>query len=131
MECFSATSETLDVFHCTMVSVISGAWAKMISKNVSKHEITVSLYSAKLNMMKDIVSMALADNNISHKERLLIKSEVDKYNEMKKSIRQKYQSVKIEVHKGPTQEDMKRIEKEIRKEIMKKLLNQGDKDVCL
>ena len=26
-----------------MVSVISGAWAKMISKNVSKHEITVSL----------------------------------------------------------------------------------------
>ena len=56
------------------------------------------------------------------------KSEVEKYHEMKKSIRQKYQSVKTEVQKGPTQEDIKRIEREIREireEIMKKLLKQG------
>ena len=72
---------------CAVVSVISGAWAKMISKNVSKHEITVSLCRAKLNTMKDIVSKALKNNKISHKEFLLIKSEVDKYHEMKKSIR--------------------------------------------
>ena len=39
-----------------VVSVISGGWAKMISKNVSKHEITVSLCRAKLNTIKDIVS---------------------------------------------------------------------------
>ena len=77
---------------CAVVSVISGAWAKMISKNVSKHEITVSLCRAKLNTMKDIVSNALADNKISHEEFLLIKSEVEIYLEIKKSIRQKYQS---------------------------------------
>ena len=34
---------------CAITSVISGAWAKMISKNVRKHEITVSLCRAKLN----------------------------------------------------------------------------------
>ena len=79
---------------CAVVSVISGAWAKMISKNVSKHEITVSLCRAKLNTMKDIVSKALADNKISHEEFLLIKSEVEKYHEMKRSIKQKYQSEK-------------------------------------
>ena len=53
---------------CAVVSVISGAWAKMISKNVSKHEITVSLCRAKLNTMKDIVSKALTDYKISHEE---------------------------------------------------------------
>ena len=63
---------------CAVVSVISRAWAKMISKNVSKHEITVSLCRAKLNTMKDIVSKAVADNKISHEEFLLIKSEVEK-----------------------------------------------------
>ena len=99
---------------CAMVSVISGAWEKVISKNVSKHKVTVSLCRAKLNTMKDIVSKALADNKISHEEFLLIKSEVEKYHEMKKLIRQKYQSEKTEVQKGPTAEDMKRIEREIR-----------------
>ena len=82
---------------CAVVSVISGAWAKMITKYVSKHEITVSLCRAKLNTMKDIVFKALTDNKISHEEFLLIKSGVDKYHEMKKSIRQKYQSDKTEV----------------------------------
>ena len=44
-----------------ITSVISGSWAKMISKNVSKHEITVSLCRAKLNTIKDLVSKALID----------------------------------------------------------------------
>ena len=101
----------------------------MISKNVSKRKITVSLCRTKLNTMKDIISKALADNKISHEEFLLIKSEVDKYHEMKKSIRQKYQNMKTgSFQKEPTAEDMKRIEREIREEIMKKLLNQGDRD---
>ena len=76
---------------CAVVSVISGWRAKMISKNVSKHEITVSLCHAKLNTIKDIVSKALTDNKISHEEFILIKSEVDKYHEMRNSIRKKYQ----------------------------------------
>ena len=96
---------------CAVVSVISGAWVKMISKNVSKHEITVSLCRAKLNTMKDIVSKALTDNKISHEEFLLIKSEVDKYHEIKKSIRQKYKSEKTEnpQRQQPTAKDMKNL----------------------
>ena len=75
---------------CAITSVISGSWAKMISKNVSKHEITVSLCSAKLNTIKDLVSKALIDEKISHEEFLLVKSEIDKYHSMRNSIRQKY-----------------------------------------
>ena len=63
----------------------------MIFKNVSEHEITVSLFRANLDTIKDIVSKALTDNKISHEEFLLIKSEIDKYYEMRNSIRRKYQ----------------------------------------
>ena len=76
---------------CAVVSVISGGCAKMISKNVSKREITVSLCRAKLNTIKVIVSKALTDDKISHEEFLLIKSEFDKYHEIRNSIRRKYQ----------------------------------------
>ena len=110
---------------CAVVSVISGAWAKMISKNVSKHEIAVSPCRAKLNTMKDIVSEALTDNKISHEEFLLIKSEVDKYHEMKKSIRHKYQSEKKE-NPQSQQPDIDKVKREIREDLMKKLLNQGE-----
>ena len=113
---------------CAMVSVISGAWVKMVSKNVSKHEITVSLCRAKLSTMKDIVSKALADNKISHEKFLLIKSEVDKYHEMKRSIRRKYQKQPSQTsHQAqPTAEGMEKIKIEIRADLMKKLLNQGE-----
>ena len=113
---------------CAVVSVISGGWAKIISKNVSKHEITVSLCRAKLNTMKDIASKALADNKIIHEEFLLIKSEVDKYHEIKNSIRRKYQkqSLQLQQQAKSTAEDMEKIKNEIRAILMKKLLNQGE-----
>ena len=113
---------------CAVVSVISGSWAKMISKNVSKHEITVSLCRAKLNTIKDIVSKALTDNKISHEEFILIKSEVDKYHEMRNSIRRKYQKHQSgqAQRQQPTSEDMEKIKNEIRADLMKKLLNQGE-----
>ena len=113
---------------CAVVSVISGSWAKMISKNVSKHEITVSLCRTKLNTIKDVVSKALTDNKISHEEFILIKSEVDKYHEMRNSIRRKYQKHQSgqAQRQQPTSEDMEKIKNEIRADLMKKLLNQGE-----
>ena len=96
----------------------------MISRNVSKHEITVSLCRAKLNTIKDIVSQALTDNKISHEEFLLIKSEVDKYHEMRNSIRRKYQ--KHSSRPQGQQPDMEIINNEIRADIIKNLLNQGE-----
>ena len=73
-----------------MTSVITGVYAKMVSKKVSKHEITVSPRRAKLNTIKDIVSKALTDDKISHEEFLLVKTEIDKYHSMRNSIRQKF-----------------------------------------
>ena len=78
---------------------------------------------AKLNTIKGIVSKALTDNKISHKEFLLIKSEVDKYYEMRNSIRRKYQ--KHSSQPQGQQPDMEKIKNEIRADIIKKLLNQG------
>ena len=71
---------------CAIASVISGSWPKIISKNVNKHEITVSFCRAKLNTIKDNVSKALIDEKISHEEFLLVKSEIDKYHSMRNSV---------------------------------------------
>ena len=59
---------------CALTSVVTASLAKIISKNVSKHEKTVSVCQAKINTIKDIVSKALTDNKISHEEFLLVKS---------------------------------------------------------
>ena len=115
----------------TVVSVISGGSAKMISKNVSKHEITVSLCRAKLNTIKVIVSKALTDNKISHEEFILIKSEVDKFHEMINSFRRKYQKHPSQLgqpqRQQPTAEDMGKFKREIHADLIKKLLNQCER----
>ena len=100
---------------CALTSVATASLAKAISNKVSKHEKTVSVCQAKINTIKDVVSKALTDNKISHEEFVLIKSEYEKYYEMKRSIREK--------NRTPTlpQADVKKMEEEIRAEILKKL----------
>ena len=98
---------------CALTSVATASLAKAVSEKVSKHEKTVSVCQAKINTIKDIVSKSLTDNKISHEEFVLIKSEYEKYYEMKRSIREK--------NKTPTlpQVDVKKMEEEIRAEILK------------
>ena len=101
---------------CALTSVATASLAKAISNKVSKHEKTVSVCQAKINTIKDVVSKALTDNKISHEEFVLIKSEYEKYYEMKRSIREK--------NRTPPpipQADVKKMEEEIRAEILKKL----------
>ena len=100
---------------CALTSVATASLAKIISKKVSKHEKTVSVCQAKINTIKDVVSKALTDNKISHEEFLLVKSECEKYYEMKRLIREK--NIK---HPLP-QVDVKKMEENIRAEILKKL----------
>ena len=95
--------------------MVTASLAKIISKNVSKHEKTVSVCQAKINTIKDIVSKALTDNRVSHEEFVLIKSEFEKYHEMKRSIREKNKD------QPPPKADVKKMEEEIRAEILKKL----------
>ena len=103
---------------CALTSVATASLAKIISKKVSKHEKTVSVCQAKINTVKDVVSKALTDNKISHEEFLLIKKECEKYYEMKRLIREKNE------HQPPPpqpQVDLKKMEEEIRSEMLKKL----------
>ena len=101
---------------CALTSVATASLVKVISEKVSKHEKTVSICQAKINTIKDVVSKALTDNKISHEEFVLIKSEFEKYHEMKRSIRKK------EREKKPSPPvDVKKIEEEIRAEILKRL----------
>ena len=101
---------------CALTSVATASLAKAISNKVSKHEKTVSICQAKINTIKDVVSKALTDNKISHEEFVLIKKEYEKYYEMKRSIREK--------NKTPPpipQVDVKKMEENIRAEMLKKL----------
>ena len=99
---------------CALTSVATSSLAKALSRKVSKHEKTVSVCQAKINTIKDIVSKALTDNKISYEEFVLIKSEYEKYYEMKRSIREKN-------IKPLPQVDVKKMEEEIRAGILKKL----------
>ena len=104
---------------CALTSVVTASLAKIISKKVSKHEKTVSVCQAKINTVKDVVSKALMDNRVSHEEFVLIKKEYEKYHEMKRSIREKN---KDQPPSPPLpQVDVKKMEEDIRAEILKKL----------
>ena len=106
---------------CAVVSIITGGLVKSISKNVAKHEKTVSVCQAKLNTIKYIVSKALEDDKISAEEFHFIKSEVEKCHEMKRSIRRKH--VKEITKQGPNEADIKKMHEEIRADILKKTRN--------
>lgn len=72
-----------------LVSFSTAISLKKIYAKVVKHEKIVSLCQNKINTIREIVSKALKDGKISHEEFLSVKSEVEKYYEMKKSIKRK------------------------------------------
>ena len=85
---------------CGVVSVISGEAGKKVSRKVTKHEKTVSVCESKINSLKDRISKALADDRLSDEEFENILAEMEKYHEMKKDIRHKFQKNKIKKN-GP------------------------------
>ena len=76
---------------CGVVSVIAGEAGKKVSRKVTKHEKTVSVCESKINSLKDRISKALADDMLSDEEFKNILAEMEKYHEMKKDIRHKFQ----------------------------------------
>ena len=73
-----------------IVSIGCGLSLKRLSSKVSKHEQTAALAKAKTNTIRGLVSKALNDNEISDKEFTIIITEMDKFNSLKRNIRQKY-----------------------------------------
>ena len=76
---------------CGVASVIAGEAGKKVSRKVTKHEKTVSVCESKINSLKDRISKALADDRLSDEEFNNILAEMEKYHEMKKDIRHKFQ----------------------------------------
>ena len=82
---------------------------------MSKHDQTVALAKAKTNTVSGLVSKALTDNEVSDNEFALIIAEKEKFNSLKRGIRQKYR--KEEEKKL----DVKQLRADIKNELMQKL----------
>ena len=106
---------------CGVVSVITTASAKKVS---SKHEKTVSVCESKINSLKDRISKALADDMLSDEEFNNILAEMDKYHEMKKDIRHKFQKNKVK--KTANSGGARQLRRQIHAEMLKKLALEED-----
>ena len=98
---------------CGVVSVIAGEAGKKVSRKVTKHEKTVSVCESKINSLKDRISKALADDRISDEEFENILAEMEKYHEMKKDIRHKFQKNMVK-----KTADAGELRRQIRKQIL-------------
>ena len=101
------------------VSVGCAFTSKRLSHKVSKHEQTVSIGKAKENTIRDLVSKAMNDKNITDEEFALILREVEKFYVLKQSIRRKHRA------EGEKRMDMSQIRKDVRAEILKELTAPG------
>ena len=73
-----------------MVSVTTGIIKKLLKvtrKKKKKHNKIVMLSKSKLNSIETLLSQALTDLDISYEEFKTIVNEKEKYEQMKKSIR--------------------------------------------
>ena len=106
---------------CGVVSVITAASAKKVSRKVTKHEKTVSVCESKINSLKDRISKALADDMLSDEEFDNILAEMAKYHEMKKDIRHKFQKNRVK-----KTADAGELRRQIHAEMLKKLAFEED-----
>ena len=106
---------------CGVVSVIASEAGKKVSRKVTKHEKTVSVCESKINSFKDRISKALADDMLSDEEFKNILAEMDKYHEMKKDIRDKFQKNKVK-----KTADAGELRRQIHAEMLKKLAFEED-----
>ena len=98
-----------------IASIGCGLALKRLSSKVNKHDQTVALAKAKTNTVSGLVSKALTDNEVSDNEFALIIAEKEKFNSLKRGIRQKYR--KEEEKKL----DVKQLRADIKNELMQKL----------
>ena len=106
---------------CGVVSVITTASVKKVSRKVTKHEKTVSVCESKINCLKDRISKALADDMLSDEEFKNILAEMAKYHEMKKDIRHKFQKDRVKKWA-----DFAELRRQIHAEMLKKLAFEED-----
>ena len=104
---------------CGGISIGCAIASKRLSPKVSKHEQTAALAKATENTISDLVSKAMNDKKITDREFSLILGEVQKFENLKQSIRRK--------HRKETEKrtDLSQIRKDVRAEILKELTAPG------
>ena len=83
-------------------SITAGIIKKLLSttiKRKKKHDQILMLANSKYNSIEALISQALNDINISHKEFITILKEKDRYEKMKDNIRDKNEYKKQEIVK--------------------------------
>ena len=83
-------------------SITAGIIKKLLSTTIKrkrKHDQILMLANSKYNSIEALISQALNDINISHKEFITILKEKDRYEKMKDNIRDKNEYKKQEIVK--------------------------------
>jgi len=112
----STVGGVLGILSAGLIGVV-----KKLTIKVSKHEKTVQLIKSKHNSISDLISKALHNNVIDEKEFELIMSELNKYEDLKRSIRKKSDGQKN--YQQPSQPDInvQKLKEELKKEFLQKL----------
>ena len=85
-----------------IVSLLTGIVQKLLNitrKKKKKHDKILMLAKSKLNSIESLISQALNDMEISHKEFITIFKEKDRYERMKENIKDKNEYKKQEIVK--------------------------------
>ena len=101
-------------FASTSLTVLT----KKLDRKVDKHSRLLSLATAKHDSINSLVSQAMNDNSISDKEFHLVTREMQKYRQLKETLRSKF--VKKPAA-SPPQFDIEKIREQVWQEFRKKL----------
>ena len=102
---------------CELASVGFSATSKRLERKVTKHEKIYTLALAKRNSVNELVSKALEDKSISDVEFRFISREVEKYHELKATIRDGVTKTKNDVATQTQEPDLEKLRDELRKEV--------------
>ena len=93
---------------------------KKFDRKVDKHSRLLSLATAKHDSINCCVSQALNDNTVSDKEFELVTREIEKYRQLKETLRSKFVNKPAA---SPPQFDIEKIREQVRQELTKKLVD--------
>ena len=102
---------------CGLASVGFAVVSKRLNRKVIKHEKIYTLAIAKQNSINELISKALEDKSISDAEFRIISREVEKYHELKASIRAGVTKTPNEVATQTQAPDLEKLKEELRKEV--------------
>ena len=102
---------------CGCMGVCVKAFRRKLMSKAQKHYEIKTIADSKLNSIKDLVSMALTDGQISENEFTLMLDELDKYNKLKDNIHSKQIGLSEAERKKLIEEGKAQAKNEMKKKI--------------